>query len=116
MAEAGRGSLPTKRITEVTVGYMSFLLSTVIGCALTGMAGVALWCLWNGVRSRKWPTVSGVVLSSDIEGQGDSEGSDSYRVRILYRYEVGGQQYTGKRVYFGQSLLWTNSFDRLLSK
>ena len=95
---------------------MSPLLSSVFECALIGIAGLGLWCLWNGVRSRKWPTVPGIVLHSDIEGQSDSEGSGSYRVRILYRYEVSGRQYLGKRVYFGQAILWTGSFDRLLSK
>jgi hypothetical protein len=92
------------------------LIGTVLWGAVIGLASCGIWCLWNGIRSRKWQTAPGVVLHSDIEGEDDPDDSHSYRVCILYRYEVGGQEYLSKRVYFGQAVLWTSSFDRLLRK
>jgi hypothetical protein len=88
----------------------------VLATAFSLVAGCGLWCLWNGLRSRRWPTASGVILRSDIDGFGDVDGSPSYRLRVAYRYEVAGRQFVGKRVFFGQGVLNTGSFDRLLRK
>jgi Protein of unknown function (DUF3592) len=93
-----------------------YLLGTVVCGVLICISGCGLWCLWNGMRSRKWPTTKGVMLHSDIEGSEDSDGTGSYRIRARYRYEVGGQEFIGKRVFFGQAILWTSAFDRLLRK
>jgi hypothetical protein len=92
-----------------------YLLIGVVVAAGLGLAGCGLWCLWNGACSWKWPTVTGIILHSDIEAEGSDEDA-SYRLRSLYRYQIGGQEYMGKRVYFGQAVLWTSSFDRLLRR
>ena len=88
------------------------ILATVFGL----VAACGLWCLWNGFRSRRWPTVPGVILRSDIDSFEDPDGSPSYRHRATYQYEVEGRQFVGKRVFFGQGMLNTGSFDRLFRK
>lgn len=95
---------------------MPLVFTTLVGSMLFLTAGCGLWCLWNGARSRKWPTAPGVVLHSDIECENNPDGGGFYRARILYRYEVNSREFQGKRVYFGQTVLWTSSFERLLSK
>lgn len=93
-----------------------FLWAALLGAAFSLVAGCGLWCLWNGLRSRRWPATPGMILRSDIDGFGEVDGSASYRIRVAYRYEVDGRKYFGKRVFFGQGVLNTGSFERLLRK
>lgn len=66
----------------------------------TGM-GVALliWSLSMFSRSRKssrWPTAKGTVTASKMEFDGGNNN-----MRIEYKYTVGRNEYTSKRIYFG---------------
>jgi len=52
--------------------------------------------------SRFWPTVPGVVQSSEVRERRTRLGTN-YRLALRYSYEVGGSGYEGDRVAFGPS-------------
>lgn len=88
-----------------------YYFAVVLWGAVVGLATCGLWCLWNGARSRNWPTAPGTVLHSEVQQCGEPY-DPSHEVKILYRYEVGGREYVGKRVFFGQGIQ-TADFARL---
>ncbi len=47
--------------------------------------------------SKDWPTVQGMVSSSDIRSS-ISDGDKMYSIELLYAYTVRGENYTGDRV------------------
>ena len=47
--------------------------------------------------SKDWPTVQGMVSSSDIRSS-ISDGDEMYSIDLLYAYTVQGENYTGDRV------------------
>ncbi len=51
--------------------------------------------------SLDWPTVSGTVLSSQVDEDYDSEDGYTYYPRVTYQYNVDGQVYESDRVFFG---------------
>lgn len=83
-------------------------VATIVGAILLagGSAGVGygLWNLWQGASSPKWPTVTGQVVSSDLQRSRDRQGMVTYRAEVAYKYEVGGQTYASDRVFFGDQL------------
>ena len=51
-------------------------------------------------RALAWPTTTGRIISSEVEGKWETSNGDStymYSPRIEYTYEVSGVQYTGDR-------------------
>jgi hypothetical protein len=60
----------------------------------------------NGIVSRRWPTASGRILSSEVSSSvtvGGGEGGPQQPVSdpvVSYEYEVQGQRYTASRVSF----------------
>jgi Protein of unknown function (DUF3592) len=54
----------------------------------------------HAVRSAVWPTVTGKVLSSEVEhhfGKGPQ-----FTARVRYEYQVGGQRFEGFTIHFSQ--------------
>jgi hypothetical protein len=46
--------------------------------------------------------VRGVVESSSVEAQSDSDGATTYGAEVVYRYTVEGVDHLGKRIRFGE--------------
>jgi hypothetical protein len=51
--------------------------------------------------SLDWPTAAGLVLSSQVEEDYDSEDGYTYYPQVAYQYTVDGQAYESERVFFG---------------
>jgi hypothetical protein len=67
------------------------------------LAAFFVWQLVKGVRARKWPTTEGRVLESQVTKEtsyDDGSSSTTYGAEITYRYEVDGEEYSGKRRSF----------------
>ena len=80
------------------------IVAGVVGVLLVGMA---LFQARQALRAARWPTVQGRVLSAELE-DGPSMGRfipvASYRAVVTYAYEVAGQEFTSKRVFFGDEV------------
>lgn len=76
------------------------VLPVVAGLVLTGWGTRQLY---QGVRSRGWPTTDGDVVSTTIRtssSQADAAGR-TYFPRVRYEYTVGDREYVGSRLSFG---------------
>ncbi len=68
--------------------------------------GIGVEEVFLSLRARSWPTVQGVVLSSEVrEVRGDDV---SYRPVVRYRYTYRGKTYTSDRIWVGGSLSGSN--------
>jgi hypothetical protein len=70
---------------------------------------VGLWRNWRHLgparASARWPRAAGEIDRSELRVVGyDEDGEPERRTSIRYRYRVGGDSYTGARVFFGDSL------------
>ncbi|MBN2307490.1 MAG: DUF3592 domain-containing protein [Candidatus Hydrogenedentes bacterium] len=72
----------------------------ILGLAGAGLGGGSFY---RGLVSGAWPTAPGTITRSDVEtaGTGGRHGVTAYRARVEYAYEVGGESYTGDRLFFG---------------
>ncbi len=76
---------------------------------------------WNRARahaSRAWPTVPGVVETSNVEGaSGQGWMPAFHRLMLSYRYTVEGVSHQGNRIQFGPSyLIARETIERLARK
>jgi hypothetical protein len=91
--------IPDDPDKKVVRGLSIFLgLFILMGLVLLG-AGA--WNLVRSVRCESWPTVAGVILSSQMERQRGHKGGATYSASIDYDYVVAGTHYDGTRVAFG---------------
>ena len=72
-----------------------------------GMVLLAYTSYKTAVGSKTWPTVDGVVTLSEIERQTSTSGDGAdkkttvqYSPKIVYRYQIDGQNYEGTRISF----------------
>lgn len=95
---------------------MSRLGSRLSSCIVLPVAA-ACFCLFGGVfvaisagnlqdyyASESWKTTSGVVISSQVQTNRDSDGSDTYRAHITYEYTANDRRYTHDRLQFGDDI------------
>ena len=94
---------PTSEPAKSRAGTL--LIRLILGLFL--LAGVTvLWAmtlepLWLAAAARSWELVPCRVLASEVESVPGSD-SDTFRVKITYRYEYGGQSFTSSRFNFGR--------------
>lgn len=55
----------------------------------------------RGRESANWPTVTGIVLSSQLAEDSDSDNRRLYGASIRYGYSVAGKSYESDRVKWG---------------
>lgn len=56
-----------------------------------------------GIRSRRWPTTSGVVTSTGIQATGGGDDTNlKYVAELQYEYQVDRSSYVGSRYGFGK--------------
>ncbi len=54
-----------------------------------------------GLQSRSWQRVEGFITSVEMTTQHDEGHGDTHGANVSYEYRVGGSNYTGTRVCFG---------------
>lgn len=59
-------------------------------------------------NTKKWHKTTGVILKSEIEKSSTMAGYDgesqSFKASIEYKYKVDNQEYTSKRVFYGDKI------------
>jgi hypothetical protein len=86
--------------------------SLLSGIFFTGAGGLGLATVLRDItrarKSQTWPVVDGEVIHSAVESKVNwgAKGMPTRwsTPRVQYRYQVGGKQYTGSRVFFGGPL------------
>ena len=58
----------------------------------------------QSLRSRSWPTVTGVITESRVQSTRDRDGQWSHKARIRYRYAVNGKFYDGDTISYAKGL------------
>ncbi|MFH1299426.1 MAG: DUF3592 domain-containing protein [Planctomycetota bacterium] len=77
------------------------------GFLVTYLLGLPL--IEQAKASKNWPTTEGVVLNSKVVTHRSSNSSSStYSAKVIYRYQVEGQNHEGKTVWFGSDLSTSN--------
>jgi hypothetical protein len=76
-----------------------------------GMVGIGALAAYGAIRMRlktaqahKWPTVTGTIVSSDLESETDRHDGKPMRMygaAIRYSYQVGGKSYESDSVQLG---------------
>ncbi len=64
--------------------------------------GAGVWTLIRSLRTEQWPVTDGVVRSAGVAAQSGGSDGDTYSPEVTYTYQVGGVDYTGKKVAVGQ--------------
>ena len=89
-------------------GEMSGVGIAIIALGLVWIAGFGLFhsrAVGKARASEQWPTAPGRVMTSTVveEESTDSEGDTTtwYNPVVSYGYQVGGRDYQGKRLRFG---------------
>jgi Protein of unknown function (DUF3592) len=87
------------------MGFAAMGVETILPAIfiVVGLALVALYFVERrkALRSERWPTASATIVSSVILGRRSNKGSAMYEPSVTYRYEVGGQTFTGTRIGWG---------------
>ena len=72
---------------------------------------VILYGIYLAIKSndtKKWHKTTGVVLKSELEKTSTAAGYDgesqSFKAAIEYRYKVDNQEYTSKRIFYGDKI------------
>ncbi len=79
---------PLKSVIIVFVFFMMLLLAWFTYSAI----GVA-----KAMQAKRWPTVQGTVLSTEVKRGQSSKGSSKYIPVIRYSYEVDSAQYLSEK-------------------
>lgn len=101
----------TAVVVLVRVLLLRFFRRTGFGSAgllytLLGLAGLFAFIYGAhefvlGLQSRHWQRVEGAITSAEMTTQHDGENGDTHGAMVSYEYRVGGSNYTGARVCFG---------------
>ena len=77
---------------------MLFGLFIILGFLGT-LGGIGI--ILNGTASQRWPTIKGVITSSEVVDTPTPDGSPiSFTVKVSYKYAVGDKQFTSSRISF----------------
>jgi hypothetical protein len=82
----------------IWMGISSILLIVGLGLIFFGLREIN-----QAMASVRWLPVDGVIVSSDLNVETDSDGNTYYRANVRYAYGLDGQEFTGDRVYIGQT-------------
>jgi hypothetical protein len=80
------------------IGIILGAVFLVVGVLMIAR-GLGGWYL--SLASSAWPSTSGTVIVSDVQANSAAKGGEFYRVRVEYRYEVGGNEFVGNCLFFG---------------
>ena len=82
----------------IWMGISSILLIVRLGLIFFGLREIN-----QAMASARWLLIDGLIVSSDLNVETDSDGNTYYRAKVRYDYGLDGQEFTGDRVYFGQT-------------
>jgi hypothetical protein len=66
-----------------------------------GLLGWSLWSAWRSTQAANWPTTPGTITQLSVHESSDSDGGNTYEVKVQYAYSVDGAAYQGSRLAFG---------------
>ena len=108
-----RAWIPSTLLVFSGIGIVFLVCAVWFAVGMPGGAPVALFAIGTpvaalaskrfltGLHSYRWPTVSGVVTGTTIEGRSDESGSTSYIPELQYEYEVDDTSYVSARYTYG---------------
>ena len=105
----GEGSKAALLRTRVTLRYnrsvraLSTIEASVFAAGGAGIVGWFVWALPASWRSKKWPSVAGVVVNARLETLSNRQLRE-YRPEISYTYTLNSTEFTSSRVTFGDFL------------
>jgi hypothetical protein len=95
--------MDTKR--EYKKKELSRPIAFIFFIAFVGFGVLALFIgintLKNAYQSKWWPTVEGIVISSEV-GHHHDHNSSTYKAQVLYDYKIEGSVFSSNTVSFGQ--------------
>lgn len=63
----------------------------------------SLYLILNAYKSKSWPTVNGIIVSSEIEQKSVMDSHrKQYRLKIFYYYYVNNEKYESERISFSE--------------
>ncbi|MBN8712260.1 MAG: hypothetical protein BGO12_18025 [Verrucomicrobia bacterium 61-8] len=77
-----------------TILFAAFFL---IGATI---AGFGVRTVLQARESATWPSAQGIILSSTVKTQSDSDGT-TYKPEVTYTYTVDGTEYRGDLIAYG---------------
>ena len=85
---------------SMPLGLKAFLLFFLLLGVVA--AGFGFWNLYHSLQCKQWPTVEGVVVSSELESHsGDADHGDTYSPQVTYQYTIAGRHFENDRLAFG---------------
>ena len=79
-----------------TLIFVDFFILIGLSCIVFG-----IWTLAKAHSSRSWPSVIGIIQSSDIGSLGPRDKDTSYKPVIRYSYTVNGNDFSTSVICFG---------------
>ena len=88
-----------RRVGMTIVQFLSErpLKALILGLCILGL-GTIMFKWPRIIKSNSWPTVEGVVISSEVEGKCCSDYSTGWWPRVNYSYHVEGKSYTADNI------------------
>lgn len=96
-------------------GFLNYKLEKIAAALIFILFGIAIGLTGyssyqSGVDSKDWPTVSGVIIQSEIETRTSTTGEGANRKtveksypRVKYEFSVNGRSFVSNAIKFGQS-------------
>ncbi|XOF34076.1 MAG: DUF3592 domain-containing protein [Candidatus Electrothrix sp. YB6] len=88
---------------------MNKIMVLSLGCLFFGLgleiSDYSLFEVYKALSSKGWPTANGVIVSSQVNPSMINSGQDAgvlYHASIVYKYNVNGTVYEGKKIKFGE--------------
>ena len=93
-------------------GFGSQIGAFILGAVFfaIGLALVVFWGLPTSEMARAsqhWPTVTGVIKSSEVITSRDDEGTTMYQPEVSFAYKVDGREYVSSTIRIGAT--WSSS-------
>ena len=106
-------------VTTVEIVLRVVGTGVVVLGALTAYGTVRMWR--KNAQTGNWPTVTGVIVSSELESQTNRHQRKpirTYGAAIRYAYEVEGKSYDSDQVQLGGTSETTESadFERMVAR
>jgi len=101
----------------------SYSKSQIVGLVVSFLVGLALIYYSvdlsiNAIKTKKWTTTIGTIISSEIKSTSMSKGGTGYIPKIYYSYKVGAQVYSSTKIRsipYGRSKTTTTA-ERIIKK
>jgi hypothetical protein len=96
----------------------NLIVGNILGLVFLCLLWFGTRSLWYGYASRKWPVADGVITQCRLVDRPSADSGENlaeFNVAIRYVYSVGGREFAGRRLRFGQRLFWHPSPNRFIA-